>query len=569
MFRALGNFFGGFVGGLIGGRRGHSDNSEEIRQIQARHAEQMRKLMEEMERNEKSHKENMRILQEHIRNINEENKKLINELKQESRKKEEEYENKQKEKKLKKEMKQQQANKQLVEEINYSKDFILKECEKDFDDMKDIYCMKEIENIKISYDIEQLFLELFESENIGQIFLKNMLESIKKFKYNKQIISYNIQIIGRTGVGKSTLINSLLRTENSLTSFGKIGTHETQECSCIKYPFIKFIDTRGTELSSSNNINIVLENTLNYIEKRLAEKDPNKTIHCLLYCITSNRFEDIEADVVLKLRKKYKNGNLPIIIVYTQNYFEEDFQQMRNFINDKLKKNNETEIGEKVEDINFVGVVAKKKENIKPSGLDALLNYLKLKAKNAFLIATVNMIKKYCMDLIEISLNQTLNNILSDLKDFLPPESNESDDSILLVALKNVFFEFLPQDVKTLSEKGENILEKISKKLFLEINEIQQKKLKEFAKDYSYKIGLEIDKTQYNVINQNLGVKLNLKQYSFFQKEGQNDLEKLLKEKSIKYANINFAKKICEKSAVKFRSLFKESIEEIKTYQEQ
>ena len=460
-------------------------------------------------------------------------------------------------------MKQQQANKQLVEEINYSKDFILKECEKDFDDMKDIYCMKEIENIKISYDIEQLFLELFESENIGQIFLKNMLESIKKFKYNKQIISYNIQIIGRTGVGKSTLINSLLRTENSLTSFGKIGTHETQECSCIKYPFIKFIDTRGTELSSSNNINIVLENTLNYIEKRLAEKDPNKTIHCLLYCITSNRFEDIEADVVLKLRKKYKNGNLPIIIVYTQNYFEEDFQQMRNFINDKLKKNNETEIGEKVEDINFVGVVAKKKENIKPSGLDALLNYLKLKAKNAFLIATVNMIKKYCMDLIEISLNQTLNNILSDLKDFLPPESNESDDSILLVALKNVFFEFLPQDVKTLSEKGENILEKISKKLFLEINEIQQKKLKEFAKDYSYKIGLEIDKTQYNVINQNLGVKLNLKQYSFFQKEGQNDLEKLLKEKSIKYANINFAKKICEKSAVKFRSLFKESIEEI------
>ena len=563
MFRALGNFFGGFVDGLFGGRRGHSDNSEEIRQIQARHAEQMRKLMEEMERNEKSHKENMRILQEHIRNTNEENKKLINELKQESRKKEEEYENKQKEKKLKKEMKQQQANKQLVEEINYSKDFILKECEKDFDDMKDIYCMKEIENIKISYDIEQLFLELFESENIGQIFLKNMLESIKKFKYNKQIISYNIQIIGRTGVGKSTLINSLLRTENSLTSFGKIGTHETQECSCIKYPFIKFIDTRGTELSSSNNINIVLENTLNYIEKRLAEKDPNKTIHCLLYCITSNRFEDIEADVVLKLRKKYKNGNLPIIIVYTQNYFEEDFQQMRNFINDKLKKNNETEIGEKVEDINFVGVVAKKKENIKPSGLDALLNYLKLKAKSAFLIATVNMIKKYCMDLIEISLNQTLNNILSDLKDFLPPESNESDDSILLVALKNVFFEFLPQDVKTLSEKGENILEKISKKLFLEINEIQQKKLKEFAKDYSYKIGLEIDKTQYNVINQNLGVKLNLKQYSFFQKEGQNDLEKLLKEKSIKYANINFAKKICEKSAVKFRSLFKESIEEI------
>ena len=66
---------------------------------------------------------------------------------------------------------------------------------------------------------------------------------------------------------------------------------------------------------------------------------------------------------------------------------------MKDYINVKLKKNNETEIGEKVEDINFVGIVGKKKAHIKPKGLDKLLNYLKLKAKSAFLIATINMIK--------------------------------------------------------------------------------------------------------------------------------------------------------------------------------
>jgi len=87
--------------------------------------------------------------------------------------------------------------------------------------------------------------------------------------------------------------------------------------------------------------------------------------------------------------------------------------------------------------------------------------------------------------------------------------------------------------------------------------------LKEFAKDYSERIGLEIEKAQYNVINQNLGVKLNIKEYSYFQKEGKNDLEILLKNKSIKYSYINYAKKIIEKSAVKFKSLFKESIEKI------
>ena len=236
---------------------------------------------------------------------------------------------------------------------------------------------------------------------------------------------------------------------------------------------------------------------------------------------------------------------------------------MKDYINVKLKKNNETEIGEKVEDINFVGIVGKKKAHIKPKGLDKLLNYLKLKAKSAFLIATINMIKKYCIDFVEILLNQTLKNILSNINDFLPAENNAFEDSFLFCTLKNVFFEFVPQNEQSLSEKGENILKKISKKLSLEIKEIHQKKLKEFAKDCSEKIGLEIEKAQYNVINQNLGMKLNIKKYSFFQNEGKNDLENLLKDKSIKYANINYAKKICEKSAVKFKNLFKESIEEI------
>ena len=551
------------MGILFGRRGGGSDNSALIRALIASNEENHRKFLALMEQSEKSHKEYMKLLSDEIQHTKEQNQKILNELKEDLKKQDEEYENKKKLKKEKKELKQKQANQQLIEEINFTKDLILKDCESEFDNLKNIYCMKEIEKIRINEDLEELYLGLFESENIGQLFLKNILEEIKKFKFNKKISSYNIQIIGKTGVGKSTLVNTLLRTEVASTTFGRIGTHETQEFSCIKYPFIKFIDTRGTELSSSNNIDKVQENTLNYIEKRLSEKDPNKTIHCLFYCINANRFEDIEADVLLKLRQKYKNGNLPIIIVYTQNYFEEDFEEMKKYINVKLKKNNETEIGEKVTDINFVGVVAKKKSNIKPNGLDKLLNYLKLKAKNAFLIAIVNMIKKYCIDLMEIILNQTLNNILSNINVFLPTENNKFDESIIFNTLKNVFLEFVPQNEQNLSELGENLLKNTAKKLSLEIIEIHQKKLKEFAKDYSEKIGLEIEKTQYNVINQNLGVKLNIKEYSYFKNEGKNSLENSLKNKSIEYAYINYAKKICEKSAIKFKSLFKESLDEI------
>jgi len=551
------------MGNLFGRRRGGSDNSALIRALIASNEANHRKFLALMEQSEKSHKEYMKILSDEIQHTKEQNQKILSELKEDLKKKDEEYENKKKLKKEKKELKQKQANQQLIEEINFTKDLILKDCESEFDNMKNIYCMKEIEKIRINEDLEELYLGLFESENIGQLFLKNILEEIKKFKFNKKINNYNIQIIGKTGVGKSTLVNTLLRTEVASTTFGRIGTHETQEFSCIKYPFIKFIDTRGTELSSSNNIDKVQENTLNYIEKRLSEKDPNKTIHCLFYCINANRFEDIEADVLLKLRQKYKNGNLPIIIVYTQNYFEEDFEEMKKYINVKLKKNNETEIGEKVTDINFVGVVAKKKSNIKPNGLDKLLNYLKLKAKNAFLIAIINMIKKYCIDFMEIILNQTLNNILSNINVFLPTENNKFDESILFNTIKNVFLEFVPQNEQNLSELGENLLKNTAKKLSLEIIEIHQKKLKEFAKDYSEKIGLEIEKAQYNVINQNLGVKLNIKEYSYFKNEGKNSLENSLKNKSIEYAYINYAKKICEKSAIKFKSLFKESLQEI------
>lgn len=85
----------------------------------------------------------------------------------------------------------------------------------------------------------------------------------------------------------------------------------------------------------------------------------------------------------------------------------------------------------------------------------------------------------------------------------------------------------------------------------------------EFSDEFSEKIGLEMDKTQYNIINKNLGVKLNIKEFADFKREGKNELKKILKNKSIKYSYMNFAKIIYEKSALKFKAIFKEAINEI------
>ena len=87
------------------------------------------------------------------------------------------------------------------------------------------------------------------------------------------------------------------------------------------------------------------------------------------------------------------------------------------YINTALMNAN-AQLSDKEEDINLVDVLAKKKENIvngerlkptKPFGLDKLLMLLKLKAKRAFIIATINMIKKYCVDKSILILEQILN----------------------------------------------------------------------------------------------------------------------------------------------------------------
>ena len=524
------------------------------------------KFMEMMKESSESHKKEMELLYKQIKDSRDESMKIMDGIRKDQKEKIEKYEEEKKEKKKKKELKQEQANKQLIDETKLSKDSILNEYQEEFDRMKNIYCVKEIDNMDISNYIEDLFYKLYESENIKDIFLKELLKQIRLFKFNNQINCYNIQIIGNSGVGKSTLINALLRIDLAHTTVGSVGTLTTHEYTSEKFPFIKFIDTRGTELDSANDITKVKENTLNYIEKKLSERDPNKTIHCLFYCLTGNRFEGIVAEVLLELRKKYKNGNLPIIIVYTQMIEEELFENMKCYINQKLRANSETEISENIKDINLVGVLAKKKKIqnniIKPFGLDKLLTYLKSKAEHAFIISTINMIKQYCIDYSKLLVERVLTETLKDLDNFIALQDDEN--SILYNILEKVFFNYIPKENYNLSMNGNKYLENTVKILTNKLNDIQIKKLSEYAAEVSEKIGEEVEKTQYKVISQNSGVKLNnLKEYSEYKNEGKNELQQKLKEKSNIYSKLNFSKKLYEKTASKFKILFKESISEI------
>ena len=172
------------------------DLAEAIERSNQLAAENNRKMMEMMEKSYQTHQKQMDLLNKQINESREESLRIMEGIKKEQKEKIEKYELEKKEKKQKKELRQKQANDQLIKETAISKNLILKECEEDFDKIQDIYCLEDINNINISDDLEELFYNLYKNENIKDIYLKEILNSIKNFAFNNQIKCYNIQIIG-------------------------------------------------------------------------------------------------------------------------------------------------------------------------------------------------------------------------------------------------------------------------------------------------------------------------------------------------------------------------------------
>ena len=71
----------------------------------------------------------------------------------------------------------------------------------------------------------------------------------------------------------------------------------------------------------------------NFINEQLQKNEP---LDAIWYCITGNKVEDVELDLIAKLRSLYKDNSLSAIIVYTQSYFEEDYLEMKNYLVNKI-----------------------------------------------------------------------------------------------------------------------------------------------------------------------------------------------------------------------------------------
>ncbi|MDE1914901.1 MAG: DUF697 domain-containing protein [Sphingomonadales bacterium] len=121
----------------------------------------------------------------------------------------------------------------------------------------------------------------------------------------------NILIAGKTGVGKSTLINTVFRGDMAETGIGRPVTQAIDEITKADVP-LTIIDTKGLELADFTPIRTDI---LNYIEARKGE-DAKTYVHVAWLCISdsSARIEDAELD----LAKALKDAGLQVIVVLTK-----------------------------------------------------------------------------------------------------------------------------------------------------------------------------------------------------------------------------------------------------------
>lgn len=177
----------------------------------------------------------------------------------------------------------------------------------------------------------------------------------------KNMVKPNIMIAGKTGVGKSTLINSIFREKLAETGEGEPVTQHLRKISKDSVP-VNLFDTKGLELKEIAREEVKKE-ILDEIEKREKSNLIDDHIHLMWYCISyeSKRIEEEEVEWIRFFAKKMR-----VILVLTQ-CFSEDKDFFKRLDNLNLPV------------VNIVRLLAEPKKimdnfEVPPYGLSTLVN---------------------------------------------------------------------------------------------------------------------------------------------------------------------------------------------------
>ena len=340
------------------------------------------------------------------------------------------------------------------EEEQLTKYFLSKKS--DFEEILLNYFARNV-SINVPTKILDKLIEKENGDDIYQNRLENEIEKICKNENKFNIKYLTIMLLGKSGVGKSTLINQFLKLKGenrAKTGVGNFQNTVTKVHQSDEVPFLRLVDTRGIELNMDFGAEEVKIEAEKFINAQLETNNMNNFVHCFWYCITGTRFEEAENKLLNDLRSSYADNKIPIIIVYTQATDDDAIEEMRKYIKKK-----------KIQ-ADFIQVLAERKKInnnfVEPFNLDILLKQTLNKCSKA-LNGEMN-------SLMAKNISNYLNNLILDenekiansvrkkiILDFIDDYNLESDSHFKNYIFDNIF--------------GKNI------KYFLNKNNISQESL--------------------------------------------------------------------------------------------